>query len=58
MTRKDYEIIARAIRAAYAKRLNNEDVAVVAQCLSVELAQDNPRFDPLIFRNACGEIVV
>lgn len=57
MTHKDYVVVARAVRAAYAKRLTNEDVAVVAQCLAAELAKDNPRFDALKFRNACGEIL-
>lgn len=57
MTRKDYERIAKAVRQAYAKRLDNKDVAIVAQCLAYELALDNPRFDALKFRNACGEML-
>lgn len=42
---------------AYAKRLNNVDVAVVAQCLADVLVKTNPRFDATKFRNACGEIL-
>lgn len=54
MTNKDYLRIARAIRVAYAKRLDQSDVEVVANALADELAEDNVRFDRDAFLNACG----
>lgn len=54
MTTKDYLRIARAVRTAYAKRLDQADVDVVANALADELAEDNPRFDRDKFLNECG----
>ena len=56
MRRQDYLRIAKAIRAAYAKRLDQEDVNVVANALADELTEDNPRFNRDMFLNACGVI--
>jgi len=58
MTRKDYELIARALKIS---GLNWEDGATpetvireVAGQLAYTLAQDNPRFDRARFLTACG----
>jgi hypothetical protein len=68
MTRKDYILIADAIRATQERireRLANEDgfptmpaelrgVRRTAAHLADALAQDNPRFDAAIFLRNCG----
>lgn len=65
MTRKDYEIIARAIKSAladYQQDHQNGDLAGLvggavkntAIHIAEELGQDNPRFDYHTFMKACG----
>lgn len=57
MTRKDYELIARAIRrSADADRstLRLAAIETVAVLLAVDLAEGNPRFDRARFLAACG----
>jgi hypothetical protein len=64
MTRKDYEMIAKQInrlvlRNAYVTN-HPENAHAMATLrdlvinLSFELNEDNPKFDPHIFREACG----
>jgi hypothetical protein len=63
MTRKDYEIIARAVSVvkstydevdgAYTE-IALEVIDELANQLSLELQIDNPRFDRERFREACG----
>ena len=48
MTKKDYELIAEAIRQS-----NNMKVDVVDNLVRA-FANDNPRFDRTKFYNACG----
>lgn len=56
MTRKDYQTIADGFREAIKA---NSDAAVCGGIdaainhVSVKLAEDNPRFDRLRFKNAC-----
>lgn len=61
MTRKDYELIARALKEArmHAIRSDAEEgggfwLRVVASELALALASDNPRFDRDRFLKACG----
>ena len=58
MTKKDYELIAAAVRenAALTRRDDAFKAAVadVAGSLAVALASDNPRFDRARFLAACG----
>ena len=51
MTRKDFEMIAEAVRAAY---LNKESRLSVAAELATRLAGTNPRFNYEQFKKACG----
>ena len=61
MTRKDYELIAKALKAVY-KEVNarwspNTNVYVidkVIDTLARSLAKDNPRFNPARFRAAAN----
>ena len=64
MTRKDYETIAAAIKAAaqnidpdYSRETVNNmlhGVIMSAHALADALAQENPRFDRARFLKACG----
>lgn len=60
MTRKDYQLIARALKTQMElSRTNNEEdgkfaVINIAFDLVEDLAKDNPRFDRDRFLEACG----
>lgn len=60
MTRKDYVLIAKAVRYAFdgmdtpKNAAYWDGVAQVAQCLSDSLKQDNKRFEADRFLKACG----
>lgn len=60
MTRKDYQLIARALKQASEnwEGFDEENPQVVITAISAylarELAQDNPRFDRTRFLEACG----
>ncbi|HET6725866.1 MAG TPA: hypothetical protein VFH85_07670 [Gammaproteobacteria bacterium] len=61
MTRKDYELIAAAIRSALPTALVAADLPLLNQAhgntalrLAAALASDNPRFDRARFLKACG----
>lgn len=59
MTKKDYELIARAITLAtsYCETANQRrGVERATRCISSALAMDNPRFDSARFIAACGII--
>lgn len=51
MTRKDYVLIASAIREARVSQ--DVDRENMAGAIAVKLAEDNPRFDREIFLLAC-----
>lgn len=50
MTRKDYIIIATALRSA---GVDEEALSAVTRALSRELLKDNERFDPARFWEEC-----
>ena len=52
MTRKHYEMLVRAIRAA---DLTPDSQTELVRCLSYELQRDNPRFNPVKFTAALKE---
>lgn len=54
MTRKDYVVIAEAIRKASQAPGYAERNAFVAHAIADALAADNPRFDRARFLSACG----
>ena len=54
MTRKDYNLIADAIRTQVAPHNDSDTVWQVANAISDSLAMDNPRFDSFRFMQACG----
>ena len=54
MTRKDYNLIADAIRTQVAPHNDSNTVWQVANAISDSLALDNPRFDHSRFMQACG----
>lgn len=62
MSRKDYVRIAQALRDARPLDPPTDDYKygylrawnVTVESIAYELAQDNPRFDPVRFRKACG----
>ena len=61
MTRKDYEVLAEEIRNAHEGWGNDEDRAIARRTmfsfvenLEEYLADENPRFDSVKFREACG----
>ena len=54
MTRKDYQLIADAIKTQYAPHNDSDTVWQVANAISDSLAMDNPRFDSFRFMQACG----
>lgn len=51
MTKKDYQLIADAVRQMFSLGDNH---LYVADMLAVKLAQDNPKFDRDKFLTACG----
>lgn len=51
MTRRDYQIIANAVRQMFSL---GENQLYVADMLAVVLAKDNPKFDRSKFLEACG----
>lgn len=55
MTKKDYELIAKAINKAYRASDDTEMFGIqkVVACLSVSLLLDNEQFKQSIFMNAC-----
>jgi hypothetical protein len=58
MTKRDFELIAQALRiAAYEARHNGADasdgVQIATEAIAVRLADDNPRFMPARFLAAC-----
>lgn len=55
MTRKDYYLIANAVRLASIERDPNTRDAI-AQRLAIVLAGDNPQFKPALFLEACGVV--
>lgn len=57
MTRKDYELMAKIIRANADRCYESESIFVikdVANDLATALKEDNPRFDRVRFVEACG----
>jgi len=57
MTKKDYELIARGIKGVYMDcedEIEQYAVSEVARSLSIDLQDDNPRFDRNKFLTACG----
>ena len=54
MTRKDYTLIALAIKTQCAPHNDSDTVWQVANAISDSLALDNPRFDSFRFMQACG----
>lgn len=60
MTRKDYELIAKAIKRANENWEGFEEeypavvIAGISAMLATQLEQDNPRFDRARFLTACG----
>lgn len=53
MTKKDYELIANAIREELQDTSHYAAVLFTANRIAKALATDNPRFDPVRFRAAC-----
>ncbi len=51
MTRKDFELIAEAVMAAYLDKATRLSVAAELAC---RLAQTNPAFNYERFKKACG----
>ena len=55
MTRKDYKLIAKALREAVLHHhLDTNTLSVAISWLAFTLKEDNPRFDRRKFRDACG----
>lgn len=60
MTRKDYQLIAKAIKRASENWEGFEEecpavvIAGISAILAVHLEQENPRFDRARFLEACG----
>jgi hypothetical protein len=58
MTRKNYNTIAAAIKAEITGVVPKQDavdtIVNLAHRLAALMADDNPRFDPERFLNACG----
>ena len=54
MTRKDYVLIAEAIKEAHRLTSEKAGAGVVAYMLANTLQADNPRFDRARFLDACG----
>lgn len=54
MTKKDFEAIAAAIRAATATTQELSAMEIVAEKIAAYCASTNPRFDTARFLAACG----
>lgn len=57
MTRKDYVLIAKAIKEAYEGAFNAEiqiGVKRTASILAQSIQNENPKFDRAVFFEACG----
>lgn len=54
MTRKDYKVIAQAIADSREKYGDDVTVAKLIGVLGSRLKEDNPRFNPDKFWQACG----
>lgn len=60
MTRKDYELLAEAIRLTRSKAewrgisLDQDTLTAAAESMAQLLEYDNPRFDRARFLTACG----
>jgi hypothetical protein len=57
MTKKDYILIAEAIRCAYNRGMHRPASALyedIVDTLASELEYDNPAFKPGVFKEACG----
>jgi hypothetical protein len=54
MTRKDYELIAKAMKTELRDGANPHDWMGIVNELASALKEDNGRFDFHTFRNACG----
>jgi hypothetical protein len=58
MTRKDYQLIADTL-ASFSKGIGKDDskgwkeYATLVEMLSIQLSQDNPRFNSDVFFTAC-----
>ena len=59
MTKRDFELIAQALRIAACEARQNgaspsDGVRIAAEAIAVRLSDDNPRFLPARFLAACG----
>jgi hypothetical protein len=54
MTRKDYRLIANALKALQAPHNDTDTLGNVAYSLADVLQYDNPRFNRAKFLEACG----
>lgn len=57
MSKKDYELIARALRAAHYRAVtldHHQGIDMAANLLAYSLGDTNPRFDPNRFLTAAG----
>jgi hypothetical protein len=63
MTKKDYELIAKAIETSGSMYFNQNEAEKVsamiefAYSIATSLKEDNPRFDRVRFLEACGIVV-
>lgn len=54
MTRKDYVLIAEALKEARRVSQYPDGISTAARCIAGALAAANPRFDRARFLRACG----
>jgi len=54
MTKKDYEMIAKAFSYAIENDGISVGLSLAVNCIVIELHKENPRFDSYKFRTACG----
>lgn len=54
MTKKDYELIARAIQEIKIRPLELRTLAFIVRVFSSKLSLENPRFNSDLFAKACG----
>ena len=66
MSRKDYELIAKALRSGFMTQPpipmgSDVDIyanyRIIVDHMAKALEQDNPRFNPETFRKACGVLI-
>lgn len=58
MTRKDYRLIAnalKAVRPGFSEKEKFTQWSMCVEMLAIDLLQDNPRFDKYLFRKTCEE---